>query len=376
MESRRHLTRVAASGVAVAVLLAPAGVGAASSGARGSAVADDDGAAKNKSERTWIKHEVIAGDLIAALARRYGVTRSELIRWNKLDPERPVIVIGRSLRVYAKIVPPPRERRVHVVVKGDSWSGIASKYDVSQRVLRRWNPKYKGRRSLYVGNLVIVWLDGTSTVQKKVTDEPLPLVPVKQGARSIGAPTSGRIYAAAPIPENKPLYTVLRPRLSFGATHSIEQLQLGIARFRRDYTYGGRLVISSMSREGGGRLKPHRSHQSGRDVDIRLPLLAGLSGSLPKSYDEVDWSATWGLVKSLIDTEQVVYIFLNHSAQRRLFRAAKRAGMSETALQPLIQYPQSIGKGSAVVRHSKGHDKHFHVRFKCGSSEDACRERR
>lgn len=337
---------------------------------------ETEGGAETKKTRTWIKHEVIAGDTLVKMARRYGVTRPELIRWNRLDPERPVIVVGRSLKVYAKIVPLPRERRVHAVVKGDSWSGIASKYGVSMSLLRRWNPKYKGKRSLYVGNLVIVWLDGVATVKKQVTDEPLPLVAVKQGARSVGAPARGKIYGSAPIPENKPLYLVLRPRLSFGSTHAIEQLQLGIARFRRDYAYDGRVVIASMSREGGGRLKPHLSHQSGRDVDIRLPLVTGLTGTLPNNYEEVDWSATWGLVKSLIDTKEVIYIFLTHSAQRRLYRAAQRAGMTEAELKPLIQYPESIGSGRAIVRHSKGHDKHFHVRFKCGDAEDACRDKR
>jgi len=362
--------------VALALSMAPVGLAKASSGAGMALASIGDDAPKEGAARTWIKHEVIAGDLIATIARRYGVTRAELIRWNRMDRKRPVIIIGKKLRVYAKIVPPPRERRLHVVAKGDSWSGIASKYGVSQSVLRRWNPKYKGRRTLYVGNLVIVWLDGVATVKKKVTDEPLPLESVKQGAQSVGAPTSGRIYASAPIPVNTALYTLLRPNLSFGSTHTIEQMQLGIARFRRDYSYDGQLVISSMSRRGGGRLKPHRSHQSGRDVDIRLPLLSGLSGSLSKNYDEVDWSATWGLVKSLLDTKEIVYIFLNHDAQRRLFRAAKRAGMSEKELEPLVQYPRTIGKGRAFVRHSKGHDKHFHARFKCGSSEHECRERR
>ncbi len=360
----------------LAVLLSPLDVSATTRAASSAVTTAAAVAAETKKTRTWVKHGVIAGDTLVKVARRYGVTRSELIRWNRLNPERPVIVIGRSLRVYAKVVPLPRERRVHAVVKGDSWSGIASKYGVSQSLLRRWNPKYKGKRSLYVGNLVIVWLDGMATIKKEVTDEPLPLVAVQQGARSVGAPARGKIYGSAPIPENKSLYMVLRPRLSFGSTHAIEQLQLGIARFRRDYAYDGRVVIASMSREGGGRLKPHLSHQSGRDVDVRLPLVAGLKGTLPQSYEEVDWSATWGLVKSLIDTKEVVYIFLTHSAQRRLYRAAKRAGMTEVELKPLIQYPESIGSGRAVVRHSKGHDKHFHVRFKCGSADDACRDKR
>ena len=76
-------------------------------------------------KRTWIKHEVIAGDLVSTVARRYGVTKKEIIRWNKLNAERPIIVTGRKLRVYARVVPLPRERHVHVVQPGDSWYGIA-----------------------------------------------------------------------------------------------------------------------------------------------------------------------------------------------------------------------------------------------------------
>lgn len=326
--------------------------------------------ASRKSSRTWLKHEVIAGDLVSTVAARYGVTKAEIIRWNKLDKKRPVIVAGKELRIGAKIVPLPRERHVHVVKPGESWSGIASTYDVRSDLLRRWNPRR--RKGLIAGQTLVVWLEGRPPPPPPPSTESLPLKPVPHGGVSIGKPARGRIYRSVQIPENEPVYTLLRPSLSYGGTHAVEQLQLALARFRRDYPYTGGIVISSMSKEGGGPLAPHKSHQSGRDVDIRLPLLPGLSGSLPRSYDDVDWNAAWALVRALIETEQVTYIFLNSGGQARLHRAARRAGMSEAALKSLIQYPRKEGAGRALVRHARGHDKHIHVRFKCGPNELEC----
>lgn len=322
-------------------------------------------------KRTWIKHEVIAGDLVSTVARRYGVTKKEIIRWNKLNAERPIIVTGRKLRVYARVVPLPRERHVHVVQPGDSWYGIAREYDVSKDLVRRWNPR---RKRLVAGQTLVIWREGRPPPPPKASTEALPLEPVVYGGVSIGKPSRGRIHRSVQIPLNEALYTLLRPSLSYGSTHAVEQLQLALARFRRDYPYEGKLVISSMSKEGGGPLSPHRSHQSGRDVDIRLPLLLGLPGSLPRSYDDVDWNATWAMVRALIDTGEVTYIFLNRGGQARLHRAARRAGVKEEELRRLIQYPSKEGRGRAVVRHSPGHDKHLHVRFKCAETELECAE--
>ena len=86
--------------------------------ARATGVAVNAAAAEDASppKRTWIKHEVIAGDLVSTVARRYGVTKKEIIRWNS-QPRAADHRHGRKLRVTQ--VPLP-QRHVHVVQPGDS----------------------------------------------------------------------------------------------------------------------------------------------------------------------------------------------------------------------------------------------------------------
>jgi murein endopeptidase len=128
-----------------------------------------------------------------------------------------------------------------------------------------------------------------------------------------------------------------------------------------------------MSRRGGGRFRPHESHQSGRDVDIRLPLRQGLAkGTIPVSSSQVDWDAAWALVRALISTEQVRFIFLARNRQPALHKAAKRAGAGDDELGLWLQYPRR--SRTALVRHARGHVKHIHVRFRCGPNEPSCIE--
>jgi murein endopeptidase len=85
----------------------------------------------------------------------------------------------------------------------------------------------------------------------------------------------------------------------------------------------------------------------------------------------VDWDATWDLIHALIETDEVTYIFLTRSRQVRLREAAVRAGASDAYLAKHIQYPAR--EKAQTVRHSKGHTKHMHVRFKCAPDAERCK---
>jgi murein endopeptidase len=118
-------------------------------------------------------------------------------------------------------------------------------------------------------------------------------------------------------------------------------------------------------------MRPHRSHQAGRDADIRLPRKPGASLK-NGSASTVDWDMSWQLVKAFIDTGQVEYIFLDYSRQKYLLRAARDAGTSAKDLERYIQYPQGSRKNKGIVRHSKGHNIHIHVRVKCAPGNSRC----
>ncbi len=349
----------------------------------------------------WIKHRVIGGDRLDEIADRYGVSRNSVIRWNKLDKKKPFIRAGQNLKIYAKRYPPPREQIDYKVEKGDTWGKIATADEGEEDRLRRWNPKVP--RRFKAGTSIVIWVEptpeipeeevavaggssgGKSSVAGKSsggkpapkTDATLPIKKVRQNGRSIGKPSAGSLSHGVQLPENEALYHIRRPENAYGSTHTVELLQLTIARWRRDSGYAGTLHIGDLSKAGGGRLRPHASHRTGRDIDIRLPLKKGVkrSGGLPEGPNDVDWDATWALIKEMCDTGEVLYIFLGHGRQKYLYKAARRAGMSKAQLEKYIQYPQPPKSGKSLVRHAKGHNAHFHVRFKCGPKDTRCRDK-
>lgn len=327
--------------------------------------------------RQWVRHRVLPAERLDEIAARYGVRPRAIIRWNDMDPHDPFLRAGDHLRIYARRAPEPRERIRYTVQRGDSWHGIANRFGVNARKLRHWNRDVPVR--FHAGAKLTVWVEpqhlqpdeGRQVVQDEAVGD-LPLQPVPTGAVSVGRPTRGRLLHGIQLPKNPALYTLRRPEHTYGSTHAVRHLQLGIARFRAQSEYEGELVISDMSRRRGGRLRPHNSHRSGRDVDIRLPAREELpEDTVPRRRSQVDWRAAWTLIKSLIDTGEVKYIFLSRSRQRELYRAAREAGVSEAQLGELVQYP---GRSrTTIVRHARGHTKHIHVRFTCGDSEPRCR---
>src|SRR5690606_36042406 len=154
------------------------------------------------------------------------------------------------------------------------------------------------------------------------------------------------------------IYTVRDPDIAWGSSHAIEVLVNTIARFRQESGYSGALIVGAISKRGGGRFRPHRSHQSGRDVDIRLPKLPGApKGS--ESPMHIDWAASWHLIQAFANSGEVEYIFLDYARQRRLYAAGRAAGATAAELQRVIQFPAAVKTNSGLVRHAKGHTMHI-----------------
>jgi penicillin-insensitive murein endopeptidase len=122
------------------------------------------------------------------------------------------------------------------------------------------------------------------------------------------------------------------------------------------------LQIHDLSHARGGRMTPHVSHRNGRDVDIRIPLKRETNAYVSATPKTLDIDRTWFLVKRLADTCDVEFIFLDRRLQRALFLHARQQGTPRAELAALLQYPSR--KAVGVVRHSKGHANHVHVRFR------------
>lgn len=323
----------------------------------------------------WVKHRILRGERLSEIAERHGVRVSSIVRWNKLDKKRPRIRAGKHLRIRSRLSPPPRKKVLHRVRRGDSWSRIARRYGVNRKHLqRRWNRKVG---TLRAGARVVVWVDGTPAGPPEAGPPPptteLPVVAVPTTSFSVGRADRGRLVGGLRLPDNPALYTVRNPQHSYGSSHTLMQLQLAVAKWRGRSGFGGPLLINDMSRRRGGRFRPHRSHRSGRDADIQLPAVPDVpDGRPPINIGDVDWNAAWSLLSAVLETGEVKYIFLSRSRQRALHRAALRAGKSEEELTKVMEYPRH--GGPVPIRHARGHNKHFHVRFKCAEWEKRCRD--
>ena len=69
-------------------------------------------------------------------------------------------------------------------------------------------------------------------------------------------------------------------------------------------------------------------------------------------------------MQAFIDSNEVRYIFMDYYIQEMLYDYGKSHGVSEDTLEELFQYPRGKRAGAGIIRHSKGHDDHFHVRFR------------
>ncbi len=93
------------------------------------------------------------GDTLSGIAKRYRTSVTDLKRWNGLRTS--AVMIGQRLKV-APVPAGKRSRKIasadtgiqpasavrtvkHRVSRGDTLSGIASRYGVSVRDLKRWN---------------------------------------------------------------------------------------------------------------------------------------------------------------------------------------------------------------------------------------------
>ncbi len=125
-----------------------------------------------------------------------------------------------------------------------------------------------------------------------------------------------------------------------------------------------RVVIGDLSRTEGGRLNRHRSHQSGRDVDLGFYFLGGepltfVRGVVRGRPKQLDVERTWALVRALITETDIDRIFLDRSIQRLLYAHALASGEDRAWLDDI--FGRDGDKG--IVQHERRHLDHMHARF-------------
>ncbi|HWB75581.1 MAG TPA: penicillin-insensitive murein endopeptidase [Nannocystaceae bacterium] len=197
-------------------------------------------------------------------------------------------------------------------------------------------------------------------------------------SESIGFPSGGSLAGAVPMVEGKGRRILAIPWKTWGTASTIALLDRVLDRWaaRGDVQP---ILVGNISNRTGGKLEPHSTHQSGRDVDLGYPqkLAAGAELNWQEMNDRnLDAAETWELLKMLVDTRAVEEIYIDRTLQKLLYDYAVESGVvKKSALARWMEYPRPTGQSGTVIKHVPGHTDHLHVRFTCGKGQTRCKSR-
>ncbi len=193
-------------------------------------------------------------------------------------------------------------------------------------------------------------------------------VAVLHPAVSIGPAANGRLLFGRPYQGGEGIYVRVPPRHACTVPEVAWALGFLAREVRRQHPGGPDMVVSDISRCGGGRFPPHRTHQSGRDVDMRyfqLGIARGFYDYIFVGPWNFDVARVWVMVETIHahDLAEVVYIDVAHQKALHAY-ATEQLGYTREALGPIISWPHARRRLASLVQHMPGHHNHLHIRFR------------
>ena len=201
-------------------------------------------------------------------------------------------------------------------------------------------------------------LDGRSDadVAKSIAEDPTSL-----GSLSLGQPGAGRLIAGIAMPET-PGLEIVDPAHCWGTQETIDYLRRALRVVREQFPSAHPLYLGHISAKRGGPLRPHKSHQSGRDVDISYYYLGKSARWYARANQQnLDVEKTWAFVRALIEHTDVDLILIDYTLQRLLRKHAEHIGEDRGWLDNVFR--GIPGKLRPLIVHAKGHATHMHIRF-------------
>ena len=222
---------------------------------------------------------------------------------------------------------------------------------------------------------------------------------------SLGAHSRGALRDGRRLPPSGDGYVIPATWKLRQGNYGTDELVGAVVRAARRVSRerpGGTLGVADLSRRGGGESPEHRSHHSGRDVDLHFfstdasggplppPALymerygadgAGLGAAAAEPPGETggigptrqfDAQRNWHLVRAFLEdpVADVQWIFVATTLEERMLAYAQAAG----------EPPRLIAQASEVMHQpldSGGHNDHLHVRIHCPPRDQAlgCQDR-
>jgi penicillin-insensitive murein endopeptidase len=203
---------------------------------------------------------------------------------------------------------------------------------------------------------------------------------------SWGPPNDGVLIDGARLPLEGEGFVVHRTWAARGTQYGTDELIAVISHVGRSVAAahaGSRIAVGDLSIAGGGRSKHHRSHQTGRDVD--LVLFARDAAGHPIQPTQMrafnadgrtigggevltfDAERTWTVVRALIEAPGpgVANIFLYAPLRDLVLDHARASGAPDSIID-------LAGLAMAQPGDSAPHNDHMHVRIYCSPDDAGC----
>lgn len=249
----------------------------------------------------------------------------------------------------------PTQALWHTITRRRDLRWVKQRYRTNLTTLQKLNPDID-LLSLSEGDEIKTWQRDNDTI-----------------SYGRGTPNRGRLVDGEPLP-TADKYVIMHQHRAFGTYYITSHLKELFDTYALAFPEAQPVVIGDLSHRTGRRIKPHLSHQSGRDVDITYP-----RHDEPKSFTKfhyirrsnLDATRTLWLVKQMAQSGYVEKIFMDYWVQRKLYHEAQERGAPQEWLDAVFQYPK--WGGQAFIERAKGHDDHMHIRYYCQHTDMHCK---
>jgi len=189
--------------------------------------------------------------------------------------------------------------------------------------------------------------------------------PESLGSISVGFADQGRMINAVQLQDGEG-WICQRPDLAWGARETVDGLTAAFREVGKQFPDGAPARLSHIGHKDGGWLRPHRSHQSGRDADIGFFYKRDVvPHGRVRREKLIDPERNWALLRALLAHADVQVVLVDRRIRKVLHQHALRVGEDPALLERIFR-----GGPKALVQHARRHRDHFHVRFFAPRSQE------
>ncbi len=179
----------------------------------------------------------------------------------------------------------------------------------------------------------------------------------KLGSISVGYVHEGRLINGQQFPTSEH-WKVVDPPRTWASQETVDYLAAAIGKVKAQFPAAPPLRVNQMSSREGGHLRPHKSHQNGRDVDLGFYYPTAEPIRVRERERYIDVALNWALVRALITETDVQMILVDRRVIDVMYKHALEIGEDKAWLDSVMRRG-----ANSIVRHARRHRDHFHVRF-------------